>query len=387
MVDKSKWTRVKLGDVVSQVKEKVNSATCGLEYYIGGEHLASENLHLNSRGTIEGSTIGPAFIMRFKPGHVLLMSRNPHLRKVAVADFEGICSNVTYVCETKAENNLLQTFLPFILFSDDFWNFARSNKRGSTNFYLNWSDFACYEFLLPPIEDQKRIAELLWAIDDCIEKYKELVTAAESLKSSYLFMSLNNATYTKMRLGEVLSKCQYGLSLPLSSEARTPVLRMMNIENGRIVPNDLKYINLDADSYKKYKVEYNDILFNRTNSAELVGKIGIFKLPEEYVFASYLIRLQVNESIMLPDFLNYVLNLDYYQTRIRAYMSYGVSQANINAENLKKVLVPMLALDEQRCIVTKISQIENSRDSSSKMVKANQLLMKHAINNYLGGSV
>lgn len=138
--DKSSWAHVYLGDVVRQIKDQVDAFDCGLQYYVGGEHFNTDDLHLNGRGKIVDSTIGTAFIMRFKPGDVLLVSRNPHLRKVAVADFDGICSNVTYVLRADTDI-LLQEYLPFVIRSSDFWNFAMQNKRGSTNFYLNWFRF------------------------------------------------------------------------------------------------------------------------------------------------------------------------------------------------------------------------------------------------------
>ena len=122
--------KVTLKDVVCRIKDKVDKDNTELEFYIGGEHFDNVELRITKKGVIKGSTIGPAFHMRFLPGDVLLMSRNPHLRKAGVVDFEGICS-------------------------DDFWKFAEENKKGSTNFFLNWSDFEKYEFNLPDIDTQK----------------------------------------------------------------------------------------------------------------------------------------------------------------------------------------------------------------------------------------
>ena len=98
---------VKLGDVVCRVKDKVDKDTTELEYYVGGEHFEYGEICISQRGLIQGSTIGPAFHMHFVPGDVLLMSRNPHLRKAGMVDFEGICSDVSYVCRTRDERVLL----------------------------------------------------------------------------------------------------------------------------------------------------------------------------------------------------------------------------------------------------------------------------------------
>ena len=111
---------VKLKDVVMRVKDKIDKDNTHLEYYIGGEHIDSGELCITKKGKLEGSTIGPAFHMHFMPGDVLLMSRNPHLKKAGVVDFEGICSDVSYICRTKDENILSQRYLPFIFQTDHF---------------------------------------------------------------------------------------------------------------------------------------------------------------------------------------------------------------------------------------------------------------------------
>lgn len=176
--------RYKLSDVVMRIKDKVDKDNTDLEFYIGGEHFDNGEICITKRGVIKESTIGPAFHMRFKPGDVLLMSRNPHLRKAGVVDFEGICSNVSYVCRTKDENVLMQRFLPFIFQTDDFWKFAEENKGGSTNFFLNWSDFEKYEFELPPIEKQRQLTEILWAAQNTKLAYKELLRQTDELVKS-----------------------------------------------------------------------------------------------------------------------------------------------------------------------------------------------------------
>lgn len=184
------WEKVNFGDVVLQVKDRVKREETGLQYYLGGEHFDCGEVHIKRKGTIEENPIGPAFHMRFKPGHVLLVSRNPHLRKASLADFEGICANTTYVCEAVKEK-ILPEFLPFLMQSDAFWYSAELNKRGSTNPYLNWGDFTKFKFRLPPLPEQKRLADLLWSIDKAIESYAEILNR---LSVTYLIELKNMAT-------------------------------------------------------------------------------------------------------------------------------------------------------------------------------------------------
>ncbi|MDK0560222.1 restriction endonuclease subunit S [Clostridium perfringens] len=178
-----------LGDVVKRVRNKVDKDNTDLVYYVGGEHFENGEVIISKKGIIKESTIGPAFNMSFEPGHVLLMSRNPHLRKAGVVDFSGICSNVSYVCETKDEEKLRQKFLPFIFQSEIFWRFAEANKKGSTNFFLNWSDFERFEFALPSIQEQDKLIELLWGANNTKEAYKKLLYITDELiKSQFIEM-------------------------------------------------------------------------------------------------------------------------------------------------------------------------------------------------------
>ena len=181
--------KVLLKDVVARIKDKVDKDNTDLEYYIGGEHFDYGEICVTKKAAIKGSTIGPAFHMRFKPGDVLLMSRNPHLRKAGVVDFEGLCSDVSYVCRTKDESVLMQRFLPFIFQTEHFWDFAEKNKHGSTNYFLNWTDFEKYEFDLPTIDVQKELTELLWAAQELKLAYREMFARTDELvKSQFIEM-------------------------------------------------------------------------------------------------------------------------------------------------------------------------------------------------------
>lgn len=150
-------------------------------------------------------------------------------------------------------------------------------------------------------------------------------------------------------LGGVLLKTQYGLNCPLSQQGAVPVFRMNNYANGRMIPSDLKFADLPPDVLSDYRLGRGDILFNRTNSADLVGKVGLFDLDGTYAFASYLIRLVVDRSKVIPEFLNHLLNSPKEQSRIRLLATPGVSQCNINIESLKRLSfrIPPLATQQQ----------------------------------------
>ena len=117
---KTSWTTVKFGDVVKKVTDKVDPEESGLERYVAGEHMDTDDLRIRRWGEIGDDYLGPAFHMRFKPGQVLYGSRRTYLRKVALADFEGITANTTYVLESKDPKILLPELLPFIMQAETF---------------------------------------------------------------------------------------------------------------------------------------------------------------------------------------------------------------------------------------------------------------------------
>lgn len=167
-LDKSTWNVARFGDVAIQQKESVNRENTDLERYVAGDHMDTNDLHIRRYGEFDGSYVGPAFHRKFESGDILYGSRRTYLRKVAVADFDGITANTTFVI--KANKELIEPrLLPFIMLSENFAQHSIQNSKGSTNPYINWKDIAWYEFRLPPMEMQKKLAELLWTVDETEE--------------------------------------------------------------------------------------------------------------------------------------------------------------------------------------------------------------------------
>ena len=154
-------------------------------------------------------------------------------------------------------------------------------------------------------------------------------------------------------VGEVCSNIQYGSPQKSSPSGKIAVLRMGNLQNGRIVLDKLVYTS-DPKEIKKYPLEYNDLLFNRTNSKELVGKVAIYKNEIPAIYAGYLVRL--HPILIDSDYLNYVMQSQYYWIYCQNVRSDAIGQSNINAEKLKRFVFPLPPLQEQRRIVAVISR-------------------------------
>ena len=180
---------VKLKDVIVRANTRVDKDNTDLLYYVAGEHIESDNIRIHQKGIIAGSTIGPMFYYGFKAGDFLLVSRNPHLHKAGLVNFDGICSEKTFVLETADSTILCSEYLPFVLQNEKFWNYAYEHRHGSTNTFINWSTLAEYEFVLPDVDKQRAIAKVLWSIVDTAEAYKRLLNSTDKLvKSQFIEM-------------------------------------------------------------------------------------------------------------------------------------------------------------------------------------------------------
>ena len=211
-IDKSQWTPTKFGDVSIQQKGKVDRDNTDLTRYVQGGHMKSEDLHLRSWGELEDEYLGPAFIRRFDEGDILYGSRRTYLRKVVIAPFSGITSNTTFVIKAN-EENIDKRLLPFIMMSEGFTENSVRNSKGSVNPYINWKDIAKYEFLLPPKDQQAQLAKLLWAMDEVVEKEKDVLEKTEIIKKSLIkkFIS-SEENWTKHKIKDLMT-FNYGSAL------------------------------------------------------------------------------------------------------------------------------------------------------------------------------
>ena len=164
-------------------------------------------------------------------------------------------------------------------------------------------------------------------------------------------------------IGKVSYNVEYGSGTKSKKEGKIPVLRMGNIQNGIFDWNDLVYSDDDVE-INKYLLKKNDVLFNRTNSAELVGKTAIYKGEQPAIFAGYLIRINRIEELIDASYLTYYLNTKEAKKYGNSVRSFGVNQSNINGTKLKTYPIPLPLLEEQHQIV---QEIESRLSVADKM--------------------
>jgi type I restriction enzyme, S subunit len=355
------WTRVRFGDVVENVNDQPKRSTLPLDTrYIAGEHVDENRLTIDRWGTLGDDTVPPTFKRRFQPRDVLFHSRN--LKKIAVPDFGGITGEKLFVLRTMSPV-LLQEFLPYVLLARAFTAYAEASWSGSVNKFLNWTPLAKYEFDLPPIEEQLRQVGRLSAIRSTQEAHLLAAAAGAKVRASIgQVCETSGGDFPTLRIGQLVESMQYGVSCRPETHGSIPLLRMGNLRDGTLDTTDLKYtepseINSDRDLLK-----VGDVLFNRTNSVELVGKAALFELEGHWAFASYLVRLVPRRDLIVPEFLVAVINAAPVRARILANATKGVSQANVNTTNLANVTARIPPLTVQQRIVEALRQARHAEE-------------------------
>ena len=172
------------------------------------------------------------------------------------------------------------------------------------------------------------------------------------------------------RLGDVTYGTQYGTSSKSLEYGKTPVLRMGNIQNGKIIWDSLVYSN-DVEEIDKLSLKEGDLLFNRTNSRELVGKTGVYKGNQESIFAGYLVRFHMACDIE-ADYTNFVMNSPLHNEWCNEVKTDAIGQSNINATKLSNFRFPLPPLPEQKAIVTKVEKLLALCDQLETQITDNQ---------------
>lgn len=354
-------TKVKLSEVIRRCQTRVDRYDTDLLYYVAGEHFESGEIDLAGRGEIAGSTIGPMFYYGFKPGDFLLVSRNPHLKKASRVDFAGICSEKTFVLETADEGVLLSEYLPWVLQNDRFWDYAQENRHGSTNFFINWSTLADYVFELPPIEDQKRIAAILWAAQSVRRNYRKLLkTCDDVVKSQFVEM------FGHAKLGEFSTLRECCLTI---QGGKTPSMKHPEYYGGSIPfikSGDVKrdIVSEGALSLTERAITDAGVKLVPRDSVLVVTRSAM--LHNKMYSALSACRLAINQDIKafipLPDYLS-----SYLLWAIRVHEqellagTRSVSTCALDFEQLCSIEVQKASIQRQEAFASFASQVDKSK--------------------------
>ncbi len=387
------WRWVKFGDVVRQSKEKADPEASGLERYVAGDHMDTDDLRLRRWGEIGSGYLGPAFHMRFKPGQVLYGSRRTYLRKVAVADFDGICANTTFVLEPRNPDELLPTFLPHLMQTEAFNAFSVKSSKGSVNPYINFSDLALFEFALPPIAEQRSVVTLLdaatahcFALEAAFNATGRVAQAFKDAQTG----DLRHKDVKTIPLGDLLLRSpESGCSAPPRDAATGYfVLGLSSLSRHGYVQEDYKPVE-PTSTMLSAKLSNGDMLISRSNTVDRVGYVGIFSDNRNDVsFPDTMMRLKPDHALILPGFLEVLLQTTparEYLMRIAAGTS--ASMKKINRANLLQMPLSVPKLGVQAAALEQLREIKSTlvmqKSRWSEARKLTRLIAAEAIG---GGS-
>jgi type I restriction enzyme S subunit len=285
-------------------------------------------------------------------------------------DLDGAIVSSHYFLFQVDHTVLDRRFLDFFIRTPTFRDQVAA--QGSTNYAaIRPNDVLGYEISLPLLEEQRRIVERIEELATKIKEARDLrrqaAIEAEGLVStaiSTLFSEGIEKGWFAGLLGDYVIDDCYGTSEKADDdESGTPILRMGNIQNGRLVLRDLKYLHLNEKDRARLLLTPGDILVNRTNSAELVGKCSVFDLEGEYAFASYLIRLRLDATRAEPRLVASYINSPSGRAYMFSERKQMTGQANVNATKLKALPIALPPLAEQRSIMAYLGDLQDKVDA------------------------
>ena len=241
---------------------------------------------------------------------------------------------------------------------------------------INKNQFSEFELLIhKDLEIQNKIVDILDKAQQLIDKRKEQIEALDELvKSQFIEMFgepvLNTKGWEKGKIADIIVKTQYGTSSKANeANGQFKILRMGNITyNGHFDFSDMKYIDLTEDEQKKYLVYKGEVLFNRTNSKELVGKTAVYKENEPMAYAGYLVKAIPNERAT-GEFIAAYMNTKYIKSKLLNMAKNIVGMANINAEEFKKIDIYIPPIELQNEYIKFIKQVDKLKFEMEKSLK------------------
>ncbi len=362
------WRQVRFGEVVRQCKEKADPETSGLERYVAGDHMDTDDLRLRRWGEIGSGYLGPAFHIRFKPGHVLYGSRRTYLRKVAVADFEGICANTTFVMEPQNPEKLLPDFLPYLMQTDAFNAFSIQNSKGSVNPYINFSDLERFEFPLPPPEEQAKITYLLSSADAVRHELEFAeMNLGQTERAAIQAVLGKESGWQLTTMKAVVAHIDAGKSPKASSLPAEPhefgVLKVSAIGHHGYCSEENKALLDEKDFVEDATVRTGDFLVTRANAQPqgVARTCVVESTPDNLMLSDKTWRLHFCPGAPTKRFMLAWTKLPMFRSYIETLCS-GTEAKNISQE--KFLAAPMVELSEQQS--AEIDEVLRQTDSTRK---------------------
>jgi len=292
------------------------------------------------------------------------------LGEVGILDIEA-CTNQAIAGINIIDSRITTDYLYYYLKSKK--DYVNNIGRGVAQNNINLTTLKNFEIPLIGVDKQLNIVEILEKVEKMIcLKEKEIDDLDLLIKARFIEMFgrpfINNLNWESKQIKNVVNEVKYGTSKPSVENGEYKYLRMNNLTyDGRFDLTDLKFISLDNDELEKCVVRKGDVLFNRTNSLDLIGKTAEFDFNEDMVIAGYIIRIRLKETIV-PKFFSMYMNTDEMKLHLRTIAKGAVNQANINAQELQEIPIYLPPIELQYQFVNFVRQVDKSRLDIKKSI-------------------
>jgi len=373
--------------IAANITSRVEPSDTELDRYVGLEHLDPESLKLRRWGS-PADVIGQK--LRFWKGDIIYGKRRAYQRKLAVADFDGICSAHAMVLRAKPDV-CLPEFLPFFLQSDLFHQRAMEISVGSLSPTINWGTLAVQEFPLPPVDEQRRIADLLWAADDAIVEYQNVLSKLENLELSLVAKHTQPKDDWQKKQIKEFADVAYGLtvdSFRRNLKTEKPYLRVANVWRNSFDFSEIKNIGADDGDEKRYCLLVNDVLVVEGHAnVEEIGRAALWEGQiEGCLHQNHILRIRIrNDKEIKPKFLltfiNSPIGKNYMKSRAKS--TSGLNTINSTVLNTMEVSIPSYEVQEE--IMEMIGEVENAKAVTKAHLENSFALKKQLLASSLGG--
>lgn len=381
---------VKLSDVAIESRDSLKEKDKSLPV-VGLEHLIPEQINLTDWNIGQDNT----FTKIFEKGDVLFGRRRAYLKKAAVAPCKGICSGDITVIRAR-EDKILPELLPFVIQNDIFFNYAVGKSAGSLSPRVKWEHLANYEFNLPELDEQKKLAEILWQIVATMESYKKLLAKTDEMVKAKFVEMFGTIEKTKWKvvnisttLAGIVSNGFFAKKEEYNDSGNISVLGVTNIVNTLYSKiENLPRANASTSDIKKFSVKYGDILFCRSSLvAEGIGKASVVpkNTPADTLFECHVIRLPLNLELCNPEFLQIQLSLPFCRNQILAQAK-TVTMTTIGQSEILKTNIILPPIELQQKFAIFIQKSEESKVAIQSSLNSLSAVYKKIIAENLGGS-
>ena len=379
------WEYKKLGEVCCP-KSKIQRATkCfgGSDeiLYIDISSIDNSVQEVNSITSFTMSNAPSRAQQKVEYGDIIVSTVRPNLKNVAfIKQHDSNLVASSGFCVLRTTDDIERNYLFRYITSDIFTQHLMKLTTGANYPAVRDLDVRDSTIPLPPKSTQLAIVSELDKINELIRLKKEQLKDFDNLAQSLFYEMFGDPVENEMgwevkKLGDVCTDIKYGTSKPASENGRYTYLRMCNLTtDGFLDLSNTKQIDIPDDEIEKCIVRYGDILFNRTNSIELVGKTCLFDKKEPMVIAGYIIRVRLNDTL-LPVVLARMFNLASIKKLLRSMAKGAVNQANINSKELASIRIPLPPLPLQRLFAQRIEQIEREKSEVQKSIQDLETLL------------